>query len=348
MAHTHIYGSMPDGTPVRQFVLSNALGVEIRCIEYGATTTDVLVPDRNGLQKNVILGYGNLDDYLAGTMFFGATAGRVAGRISGASFTLEGTEFALDVNDPPNCLHGGSHALDTRVWSGEIVEDAEGEAVEFRYTSPDGDNGFPGTVTVYARFVVARDVPKIILRYDATTDRRTPLNIMNHCYFNLGGDDLQTIDDHLFSIDADRYTPAGENMGLLGRVDPVDGRPEDVRSMTRMGDVIPHLHNRHGDNYVLRRKIGDRRLLHASAAYSPESGIALSIDTTTDCMQFFGGQYITAEPVSRTGRPYLPRAGFCLECQDYPDAVHSPHLSGPLTSPDRPYSQKTIWTFATR
>ncbi len=348
MATTRRYGRLPDGSAVRQFILSNGLGVELRCIEYGATSTDLIVPDRDGVGKNVILGYNSLEDYLSGSMFFGATAGRVAGRISGASFEIGGSTFTLEANDPPNCLHGGSRALDKRLWIGMEVDDDDGDAVEFSYVSRDGDGGFPGNVSLTARFVVSRDQPRIILRYMATTERPTPLNVMNHCYFNLGGDDVGTIDDHLVSIAADSYTPAGENMSLLGRIDPVDDRPEDLRLETRMGDVIPRLYNRHGDNYMLRRARGDRRLIHAADAYSPESGIALAIETTTDCVQFFGGEYITEKPAARNGQRFKPRAGFCLECQDYPDAVHVPAISAPFSTPERPYSQTTIWTFATR
>jgi aldose 1-epimerase len=342
------YGTMPDGTPVAAFDLENGTGMQIRIIEYGATTTDLWVPDRDGFRRNVVLGYASLEAYRAGRMWFGATAGRVAGRITNATFTLDGTRYDLDANDAPNCLHGGSNALDSRVWMGTEVESADGECVEFRTTSADGENGFPGNLTVTARFTLLAGENTLRMEYRAATDAPTPVNLINHAYLNLDGDEGDTVDGQFVQVDADEYTPAGEGMTLLGTVLPVEDTPADLRSPRPVGEVVPGLFNRHGDNYRLRRAPGDRRLIPAAAAYSPESGITLEITTTTDCVQFFGGEYIAPDPPGRTGCPYPPRAGFCLECQDYPDGANHPEISDLIATPARPYDQRTEWRFGVR
>lgn len=341
------YGTMPDGTPVAAFSLENRTGAQARFIEYGATTTDVWVPDRVGDLRNVVLGYSSLEEYRAGRMWFGATAGRVAGRITGAAFTLNGTTYTLEANDPPNCLHGGANALDSRVWVGTEVESADGECVEFRITSADGENGFPGNLTVTARFTLLADENTLRMEYRATTDAPTPVNLINHAYLNLDGEEGVTVDGQFVQVEADEYTPAGEGMTLMGTVQPVDATPADLRSPRTIGEVVPKLFNRHGDNYRLRRTPGDRHLIPAAGAFSPQSGITLSIATTTDCVQFFGGEYITPDPPGRSGRPYPPRAGFCLECQDYPDGANHPEISDIIATPSRPYHQRTEWRFST-
>lgn len=342
------YGTMPDGTPVAAFILENQTGAQVQFIEYGATTTDLWVPDRDGVRRNVVLGYSSLEEYRAGRMWFGATAGRVAGRITGATFTLNGRKYVLDANDPPNCLHGGANALDSRVWVGTEVESADGECVEFRTTSADGENGFPGNLEVTVRFTLLAGENTLRMEYRGTTDAPTPISLINHAYLNLDGDEGITVDDQLVHVAADEYTPAGEGMTLLGSVRGVEGTPADLRSPRAIGEVVPELFNRHGDNYRLRRTPGDRRLIAAAGAFSPRSGITLSIATTTDCVQFFGGEYITPNPPGRSGRPYPPRGGFCLECQDYPDGANHPEISDIIATPERPYEQLTEWRFGVK
>ncbi len=340
------YGTMPDGTEVRRFTLSNRQGAELSIIEYGATITDLLVPDSEGNPTNVVLGYRTLEDYMKGDMFFGATVGRVAGRITDGRFTLGGEEYELEVNDPPNHLHGGSKALDKRIWSGEPVESEEGESVVFRYRSPDNEQGYPGTVDFEVQFSLAADAPRIRIDYHAETDEPTPISMTNHAYFNLDGPDAETADDNRLMIDADEYVPCDEDLTLQGRVEPVEGKPVDLREPKRLGEVIPRLHLEHGDNYMVRRTRGDRKLKHVARASSSRTDIELDVSTTADCLQFFGGQYIDPEPPRRDGTPHNPRAGFCLETQEYPDGVNDPEICDIITTPDDPYTQTTIWEFS--
>ncbi len=327
--------------------LSNRQGAELSIIEYGATITDLLVPDREGKLTNVVLGYRDLDDYRDGNMFFGATIGRVAGRLTEGQFTLNGNEYELEINDPPNHLHGGSQALDKRVWNGEAEETDQGESAVFRYRSPDGEQGYPGTVDFTVRFTLSSDTPRVRIDYHAETDEDTPISMTNHSYFNLDGPEADTADENVLMIDADEYTPCDDELTLLGEVEPVDGKPVDLREPKRLGDVTPNLHLEHGDNYMVpREERGNRKMKHVARASSPRTGIRLDVSTTSDCIQFFGGEYIEPEPPRRDGTPHKPRAGFCLETQEYPDGVNHPEICDIITTPDDPYTQTTIWEFS--
>jgi len=383
------FGVLPDGTEVHRYTLfmerpsddhagshagshagghtGSKAGPSLTVTPYGATMLDLRVPDRSGNLAPVILSYRTLEEYLAGTFFVGATVGRVAGRITEGRFVLDGQEYRLERNDPPNHLHGGSQALDRRVWT---VSESSNDSVTMRYHSPDGEEGYPGAVDLEVRYrLVAADSGidngvDLVIETRARSDAPTPLSTTNHAYFNLSGGMDATVDAHYLSIDADHYTPADEAMTLLGMVEPVAGTAADLRRERPMGEVIPALHRRHGDNYLLGRpgtgtsdgtSVGISAgasagtfagtpssrpgLRHAARAKHPGSGRVMDVLTDAPCLQFFGGEYLTP--------PFAARSGFCLECQGYPDGPNHPEIDDIILRPGELYRRTIVYRFST-
>src|SRR5262245_29612925 len=231
------YGKMPDGTEVEEYTLTNRNGVTIKVITLGGIVTELHVPDKDGKLADVCLGCSNLEEYREGHPFFGAIAGRVANRIAKGKFTLDGKEYTLATNNVPNHLHGGKVGFDKRVWNAEASDLGDRKMVFLKYTSKDGEEGYPGTVDVTVTYVL-NDANEWQIEYKATTDKATPINLTQHAYFNLGGHDSGTILDHLMKIEADYYTPTDETLIPTGKIDPVEGTPFDFRSPTPIGKNI--------------------------------------------------------------------------------------------------------------
>ncbi len=318
-------------------------------MEYGASITDLIVPAADGSPTNIALGYDSLDGYLRGSAFIGAIAGRVAGRITGAQVNINGTHYELEPNDPPNTLHSGSSAMDKRIWSGSAVDDPRGPALMFSLHSPDGDCGLPGDADVRVRYITPIGAPEVVVEIDISVTMDTPLNPIQHAYFNLNGADSGvSVLDHTVAIYADTYTPTDDRMGHLGRAERVNGTAADLRSFTAIRKVAPKVNQRHGDNYIVRRPAGEakagRRLALAASARSEATGISLEVLSTSSCVQFYTGVHL-AESSARGGGTYGEFDGFCFEAQDYPDAVRTPSLGNIIYGPERPYEQRTVWRF---
>ncbi len=331
--------------------LDNGQGMTMEVMPRGATITDLQVPDRQGHSASVVLGYQSIGDYAVGKGFLGATVGRIPGRLTRGRFTLDGREFQLECNNGPNHLHGGSNALDKREWQ---VLSRSPDGVTMAYRSPDGEEGYPGTVDLELRYRLVAgneggmEVHDLVIEMTATTDAPTPLSTTNHAYFNLSGGSDPTVDDHLLSIDLDRYVPVvDEAMTLSDNVVPVAGTEADLRQLQPLGEAISRVYRQHGDNYVIRvtgeENTGLRRI---ARAVHPPSGRVM--DVLTDCtnVQFFGGHYLLPEPLGRTGRPIPPRAGFCLECQGYPNGPNHPEIDDIILRPGEVYSRTTIYRFS--
>ena len=231
-----VFGRMPDGTEVKIYTLKNGRGMTAKVTEYGATLTELWVPDRNGTLANVVLGFDSLDQYLNGPPYIGATLGRVANRIANGRFTLEGKEYSLAVNRSPNHLHGGLRGFDKRIWQSHPLTAGDAEvSVEFTYISPDGEEGYPGTLRVKVAYALADD-NQLRLRYTAAADKATPVNLSNHSFFNLAGSG--TILDHVLTLNADRYTPADATLIPTGEIAPVKGTGLDFTQPRRIGERI--------------------------------------------------------------------------------------------------------------
>lgn len=337
------FGTLAGGESVHAYDLVGAGGLTLTAITYGGIVTRLLVPDRRGDVADVVLGFDALDGYLGPHPFFGAIAGRVAGRISGAHFALDGHEYKLEANDPPNTLHGGSRGFDKRLWAASPVTRADGApSLRLSRTSADGEEGFPGNVAVVVTYTVTDD-NRFVIDVEATTDRATPFSLTHHSYFNLAG--TGTIADHELQVFARNVAAHDDRSTLLGRREPVDGRPGDLRVARRLGDVIPHLAGQHGDLYFVDRD-APAAMVTAARLTDPASGRVMTVRTTEDCIQLYTGTKLDGSIVGKGGRRYESLAGLCLECEGYPDGANVVALGDIILRPGQTLRQTTEYAFS--
>jgi aldose 1-epimerase len=342
------FGTLPDGTPVEAFTLRNAHGLEVRAISYGAIIVSIRVPDRAGHFDDVVLGEDDVAGYLGESAHFGAVVGRYGNRIAKARFTLDGKTYALAANNGPNHLHGGVKGFDRVVWKAE--PSASGPAsVTFRYTSPDGEEGYPGTLSARVTYTLG-DADDLTFEYSATTDKPTVVNLTQHSYFNLGGAASgHDILGHLLTLDADRFTPVDEGLIPLGPLAPVAGTPFDFRKPMAIGARIDaddeQIRRGHGydHNFVLNRSgVG---LVHAARVFDPGTGRTLDIQTTEPGVQFYTGNFLDGSITGKGGVAYKHRSGLCLETQHFPDSPNEPSFPSTVLRPGQEYRSKTVVTF---
>ncbi|HEV2485370.1 MAG TPA: aldose epimerase family protein [Terracidiphilus sp.] len=344
------YGLLPNGQSVEAWTLGVPHGLTLEVITYGGIVTRLLVPDRHGTLDDVVLGCADLNSYLAGHPYFGAITGRVAGRIAGAAFRLEGKTYELAHNDPPNHLHGGIQGFDKKVWNAMPVDRTDGApSLRLAYRSPDGEEGYPGNVDVTVTYTVTHD-NTFLIETHASTDRPTPFNLTNHSYFNLAGESVGSIEDHELQVFAGEFVAADESMTLLGRLESVSGRDNDFRRPRQLGEAIPQLHQNHGDLYLLSGNATDSRganLVRAAQLVHPGSGRVLSVFTTETYMQFYTGSHLDGSITGKSGAKYARYSGLCLECHGYPDGVSKPQLGDIILSPGAPQHRVTAYAFST-
>jgi aldose 1-epimerase len=341
------FGKTPDGTPVELYVLTNGR-VTAKVMTYGATLTELLVPDRNGKAADVVLGFDSLAGYLAGHPYFGTTTGRVANRIAKGRFTIDGTEYKLAVNNPPNTLHGGLKALDKVVWKGKDASGPDGPAVRLSYQSPDGEEGFPGNLSITVTYTVTAD-GALKIEYSATTDKATPVNLTNHSYFNLAGPASGPIVGHELMLAAEEYTPVDDTLIPTGDLKPVKGTPLDFTAPAKIGAQIDQITGDPGGydhNYVI--KGGGKTLALAARVYEPENGRVLEMYTTEPGVQFYTANFLDGSLKGKEGVVYKKRQAFCLEAQHFPDSVNHPGFPSTILRPGETYTQTTIYKFSAR
>ena len=345
------FGTM-DGKAADLYTLTNAHGMEASISTYGATLVSLRATDRRGQFADVTLGFDTLEGYRGKNPFFGCTVGRFANRIGGARFTLEGKEYKLAANDGPNCLHGGAAGFDKKMWSAQEVHERGASGVELRYTSPDGEEGFPGKLDVTVTYFLT-DANELTIRYRATTDKTTILNLTNHAYWNLRGEGNGDILGHVLTIHADRFTPAGPGSIPTGDITKVGGTPLDFTQPKVMGERInadhPQLKGSGGydHNFVIDRPSGTARLVPAAEVYDPESGRVLEVLTTEPGVQFYTGNYVDGVK-GKGGKTYARRCAFCLETQHYPDSPNKPQFPSVVLQPGRVFASETVHRFSTR
>lgn len=344
-----ILGKTPDGTIVEAFTLRSAPGMEVRAMTYGAIITSLRVPDRDGRFDDVALGYENLDGYIKNNSpHFGAIVGRYANRIANASFTLDGKTYPLAANNGPNHLHGGNKGFDKVVWQAEDFRNNDRVGVVFRYTSPDGEEGYPGTLAARVTYTLTEG-NELIVDYFATSDKATPVNLTQHTYFNLTGGRRDVL-DHELTIDADRYTPVDPTLIPTGELASVAGTPFDFKKPMRIGARIgagdEQLRRGRGydHNFVLNRKNGG--LVHAARVREPMTGRVLDVSTTEPGMQFYSGNFLDGTITGKSGVVYLQRYGFCLETQHFPDSPNKPDFPSTILRPGQEYRSRTIFAFS--
>jgi aldose 1-epimerase len=338
------FGSLEDGATIDLYVLKNAKGSTAKIITYGATLTELWVKDRSGKLGDVVLGFDNLQGYLGKHPWFGATVGRVANRIANGRFKLDGRQYSLEINDPPNNLHSGSKDLSRVVWKAEPVHERNGAAVRFTYDSPEGDEGFPGRLLVTILYRLT-DNDELQLEYTAKTDKATPVNLTNHSYFNLNGN--KDVLNEVLQLNAEKYTPVDATLIPTGKIAPVAGTPLDFTHPTAIGAHIAEMKGNPGGydhNFVLATETGKLKL--AARVFDESSGRQMEVWTTEPGVQFYSGNFLDGSITGKRGVVYGKYSGFCLETQHFPNAVNQPAFPSVILRPPAIYSTQTIYKFS--
>lgn len=347
------YGTLTDGQIIDEYTLTNANNMEVKIITYGGIITSINVPDRNGNIANVALGFDNLANYEAKSPFFGAITGQYANRIANGKFTLNEKEYNLPINDGPNTLHGGIKGFDKRVWAATERTNGGQPVLELKYTSVDGEEGFPGNLETTVTYTLT-DRNEIRIDYLATTDAPTVINLTNHSYFNLMGEGEGTIYDHIVMLNADYYTPTNASLIPTGEIAPVEDTPFDFRMLKAIGSGERSSHPQilaakgYDHNFVLNRdglETGDLGL--AARVYEPKSGRIMEVSTTEPGVQFYAGNFIDSTLVGTSGRLYRQSDGLALETQHYPDSPNQDHFPSTVLQPHETYQSTTVYRFLT-
>lgn len=340
------FGQTRDGQEVQLYTLTNEHGIVAKVISYGASLTELHVPDREGKLGDVVLGFHELEGYLGRHPHFGCTTGRVANRIARGRFTLDGKTYTLAINNGPNHLHGGNQALDKRVWRGAEDDSAAGPSVRFTYRSPDGEENYPGNLDVEVIYTLTQE-DELRIDYRATTDRATPVNLTNHSYFNLSGAGNGTILDHELTLFADRYTPVDTTSIPTGEITAVEGTPMDFSKPMAIGarlDDVEGDPKGYDHNYVLNSQDGSLAL--AARVNAPRSGRVMELFTTQPGVQLYTANFLDGTITGKDGKVYQKHCGFCLETQHYPDSVNHPQFPSIILRPGETYQQTTTHRFA--
>jgi aldose 1-epimerase len=343
------FGETADGQPVDLYTLTNPQGMEVSITDYGATVVSLLVPDRHGHLDDVVLGYDTLEEYIAASPYFGAVVGRYGNRIAKGRFTLDGHEYKLAQNNNENHLHGGIKGFDKAVWKARGLLGDQGPGLSLTYTSQDGEEGYPGNLSVKVLYVLADD-NQLTIHYQATTDKPTPVNLTNHSYFNLAGQGTGDVLSHVLLLNADRFTPVDEGLIPTGELRPVAGTPMDFTQPTAIGARVEEDDRQlkfglgYDHNWVLNGDPGSIRL--AARVQEPASGRVMEVFTSEPGIQFYCGNFLDGSNVGKGGRVYKHRYGFCLETQHFPDSPNKPDFPSTILKPGQEYNTTTIFKFS--
>jgi aldose 1-epimerase len=348
---TDVFGVTRDGRAIRKYVLKNQQGTQISAIDYGAIITSILLPKQDDGYDDVVLGYDDLAGYLnPQTPYFGAVIGRYANRIANGCFALAGKTYNLARNDGPNHLHGGVRGFDKVIWAGEPFATDRVTGVRFCYTSPDGEEGYPGTLTAVVRYSLTYE-NELICDYRATTTKSTPVNLTQHSYFNLTGSGGRDILGHNIAINADAFTPIGPTLIPTGEIAPVAGTPFDLRTEKPIGAYVnscdEQIRFAHGydHNFVLNKSAGGS---FAARVHEPHSGRLLEVFTDQPGLQFYSGNFLDGTIKGKVGIAYQHRHGFCLETQHFPDSPNNASFPSTIVQPFDEYRTQTIYRFSLR
>lgn len=343
------FGTLPDGTNVELFTLKNAAGMQVQITNYGGIVTSIKVPDRDGKIADVTLGFDTLQGYLRNSPYFGATIGRYANRIANAQFKLNGATYKLAANDGPNTLHGGIVGFDKTVWQADTFERDEEVGIVLTHVSPDGEEGFPGTLAAKVTFTL-NAADELVFDYEATTDKPTVVNLTNHSYFNLAGEGSGDILSHQMMINADRYTPVDDKLIPTGELPEVAATPFDFRTPMPIGTHIAEDNEQlkrgrgYDHNFVLNS--GDGMVL-AARVKEPNSGRVMEVRTTEPGVQFYTGNFLDGTVTGKNGHAYQFRGGFCLETQHFPDSPNQDKFPSVVLQPGQQYKTRTVYAFGT-
>jgi aldose 1-epimerase len=346
------FGQTKDGVSVDLYTLTNASGMEVRAMTYGGIIVSLKVPDRDGQLGDVVLGYDSLDGYLKSSPYFGAIVGRYGNRIAKGKFTLDGEDYTLATNNGPNALHGGNKGFDKVVWKAESFEKDGGVGVVFSYTSPDGEEGYPGTLQAKVTYTLT-DANELEFAYHAVTDKATPVNLTQHTYFNLAGDGSGDILGHELMLNASHFTPVDSTLIPTGEIRSVEGTPFDFRTPTAIGARIDaddeqiRFGGGYDHNFVLDRTTGSGLAL-AARVYEPTTGRVMDVTTTEPGVQFYSGNFLDGTITGKNGHVYGHRSGLCLETQHYPDSPNQSDFPSTILRPGEEYRSRTVYAFSVR
>ncbi len=341
------FGRTKDGTEVYLYTLRNRQGAEARISNYGGLVVSLKVPDKNGKMGDVVLGYDNLADYIKDTPYFGALIGRYGNRIAKGKFTLDGKEYTLATNNYPNALHGGTKGFDKVVWEPTIMASADGPALKLKYLSRDGEEGYPGNLSVTAVYTLTHD-NALKLEFTATTDQDTVVNLTHHSYFNLAG--KGTILDHVVMIPADKYTPVDSTLIPTGELAPVEGTPFDFRTPTAIGARINQDNEQlkfgkgYDHNWVINKPPGQYGLM--ARVTEPTSGRIMEVWSDEPGLQFYSGNFLDGTLTGKGGWVYQFRDGFCMEPQHYPDSPNKPEFPSVVLKPGKTFHNVIVYKFS--
>jgi len=342
------FGKTPDGVEIDRYTLANSHGLTVRIITYGAIVTSVETPDRDGRPGEVTLGFETLDGYLAGHPYFGAIAGRVANRIAAGRFRIGGVEYQLATNNGPNHLHGGVKGFDKAIWKAKPVEGKDRVGVKLTHLSPDGDEGYPGNLSVTVVYTLT-EANELNIDYTAETDKATPINLTNHAYWNLADGGKTNVLGNRLTLNADRYLPVDSGSIPTGELRPVKGTPMDFIHEAALGARIEQVGGTPGgyDHCYVLNKLppGGDPLTLAAKVVEPTSGRVMEVYTTEPGLQLYTGNYLDGTLKSR-GDVYEKRHGFCLEAQHFPDSINQPSFPSTLLAPGETYRQTTVYKFS--
>jgi aldose 1-epimerase len=347
MVHQQPFGTQ-DERPITLYTLTNSHGVEIRAINYGGIILSIRVPDRQGRFADIALGHDTVEGYTPNPAYLGAIIGRVANRIANGTFTLDGKTYTLPKNNGTNSLHGGVKGFDKVVWDGKAGEGKR--SVTFSYLSKDGEEGYPGNLKVKVTYTLT-DANDLVIDYEATTDKATPINLTHHAYFNLAGEGNGDVLNHEVWLDADRFTPVDQNLIPTGELRSVTGTPLDFTTTTRIGARIEDNYDQlslaggYDHNFIINHKNkGD--LTPAARVYEPTGGRVLEVSTTEPAIHLYTGNFLDGTVTGKQGHVYQRRSGFCLETQHYPDSPNHPDFPNTILRPGATFRSRTEFRFS--
>jgi len=344
------FGTTNEGTSVELYTLTNA-DTEVDITNYGGVITAWRVPDAEGNTGDVVLGYNDMEGYRAKPSFFGALVGRYGNRIANGEFTLDGETYSLAKNNGQNHLHGGLKGFDKVVWEADTATSDDGPQLILRYTSPDGEEGYPGTLETKVTYTLQAD-NTLRIDYEATTDKPTIINLTNHSYFNLSGDPSNPILDHQVMINADRYVPVDETLIPLGDLEPVEGTPFDFTEPTVVGKRIdadhPQIVNGKGYDHCWVLNGPENELSLAATVFDPKTKRFMEVFTTEPGIQFYSGNFLDGTAVGKEGVSYGKRSALCLETEHFPDSPNQPDYPSVVLRPGETYRTTTAYRFSVK
>jgi aldose 1-epimerase len=343
------FGTTPDGQKVDLYTLTNANGMQIKIMNYGAAITSVIVPDRNGKFEDIVPGYDNFDGYLKANPYFGGIVGRFGNRIAKGKFTLDGIEYTLAANNNGNHLHGGNIGFDKVVWNARPFKTGNSVGVKLDYLSKDGEEGYPGNLNVTVTYTLTNN-RELKIDYTATTDKATPVNLTQHGYWNLAGAGNGDILSHVMMINADRFTPTDATSIPTGQLAPVKDTPMDFTKPTAIGFRINEVDEQlnygkgYDHNWVLNKT--DNAMTLACRVSEPTNGRVMEIYTSEPGLQFYSGNFLDGTIKGKYGKVYNYRDAIVLETQHFPDSPNHPNFPSTILRPGEKYDTHTIYRFS--